>query len=251
MGSVSHSSHPHALGSESAKQATAYEEARQKLYIDISQTFRLWPAIPLGYRADVNLVTVLQLTSDRSGRDKTAEQATNTSPFTENGAVKPATTLATQPGKYWIKSQTDLYQTTEFAKFASLLGLLPLLVSLWHMLATYCCVLGAIVFAPFSQAWQHYTDREVEHRAKVRSSPAFGPNFGGDRTAEGRARERQLDIWELEAKYLNGGLHDASKMEGLKMNIKTSLKMDSGRQQPGGASQGASLEWMKMEKSRP
>lgn len=92
----------------------AYDAANLTLYLHISQTFRIW-FIPF-YAAPVSLVTVLKLAQDKASK------------------------------KYLIRSQEDLYQTTEFARFAIPLGHFAVIA--WQLLATLFCVLGAVVFYP-------------------------------------------------------------------------------------------------------
>ena len=72
--------------------------------------------IPLGYKANVNLVTKLSL---------------------EHEAAE---------GKYYIKEQNDLYQTDEFAKFVWF-GIWRV-VMLWQLFSMVVCVFAAAVGAP-------------------------------------------------------------------------------------------------------
>ncbi|KAJ5621636.1 hypothetical protein N7528_006419, partial [Penicillium herquei] len=100
--------------------SVAFDEANLKLYVHMSQIFSIW-LVPF-HVAPVTLTTVLDLTNDSSQSD--SDQ-----------------TL------YYIKRQEDLYQTSEFVKF-----LLPhvghWVVSIWHLMATFFCVLGTMLLWP-------------------------------------------------------------------------------------------------------
>ena len=96
-------------------ESVAYDPATLTLYVQIAQTFRIW-FVPL-YAARVSLVTVLKLERDTRNR------------------------------KYRITCQEDLYQTSEFARFAAL-GLGAAAVILVQFCATALCVLGALLFYP-------------------------------------------------------------------------------------------------------
>jgi hypothetical protein len=84
------------------------------------------------HRAHVTLTTVLQLARDESDKGNK---------------------------KYYITSQNDLYQTDQFIKFVFPWGGSHL-VLLWHFIATFFCVLAALIFAPFTQLMQAYADRQ-------------------------------------------------------------------------------------------
>ncbi|KAJ6016141.1 hypothetical protein N7540_010732, partial [Penicillium herquei] len=104
--------------------SVAFDEANLKLYVHMSQIFSIW-LVPF-HVAPVTLTTVLDLTTDSSQSD--------THPNSDQ-------TL------YYIQRQEDLYQTSEFIKF-----LLPhvghWVVSTWHLIATFFCVLGTMFLWP-------------------------------------------------------------------------------------------------------
>ncbi|KAF2402377.1 hypothetical protein EJ06DRAFT_580641 [Trichodelitschia bisporula] len=111
--------------------SVAYDPASYILYVHIAQGFRI-RAVP-GYRADVELVTVLRLRQEEG----------------ENGLR--------------ICSQEDLYQTDHFVRFFWLGGWA--VVRLWQVLATAVCVLGALVGWPVTlveERWEVGVSREVE-----------------------------------------------------------------------------------------
>jgi hypothetical protein len=117
------------------------------MYVSVRQVFRLW-FVPF-YKAPVKLVTVLQLVqgqahadgsfacrslTDSNGKSKSSEDTSANHEDERNG----------EPDKplYWIQSQNDLYQTTEWIKFIAPWGFGVLAVVLWQFFATTLCVLG-------------------------------------------------------------------------------------------------------------
>ncbi|KIW04249.1 uncharacterized protein PV09_04554 [Verruconis gallopava] len=103
----------------------AYDKPNEILYAGFEQTFWIYPLSVLGYRANVELTVKLRLHHNK------------------------------QDGKYYIESQEDLYQTTEFAKFAWL-GIWRL-VWIWQAISTIFCILLAYVGTPVSwveERWQ-------------------------------------------------------------------------------------------------
>ena len=61
--------------------------------------------------------------------------------------------------KYYIQSQNDLYQTSEFVKFAAPWGLGASAVILWGFIATFWCVVGALLGWPVTWAEQRVAGR--------------------------------------------------------------------------------------------
>jgi len=98
------------------------------MFINIHQVFALF-FVPF-YEADVRLTTKLHL---RQLKD----------------------------GKYYIKSQEDLYQVNDLIKF-----FVPFVGAgfLWtcQLLATFGCTLGALIFAPFTWYQQQMLDSKTE-----------------------------------------------------------------------------------------
>ena len=107
---------------------TAYDKENLTLYVSIHQLFHIF-LLPrfLFSPASVSLVTVLQLHPIHSGGKK----------------------------RYLIRSQNDLYQVNEFAKFVSLFGVLSVIVLAFQLVATGVCVLGAVGGWPVSWVEQH------------------------------------------------------------------------------------------------
>ncbi|KAI9782436.1 MAG: hypothetical protein M1816_001888 [Peltula sp. TS41687] len=96
--------------------SVAFDQTTLRLYVDISQVFRLW-IVPF-YAAHVNLVTVIDLVYDPKRR------------------------------LYFVQSQHDLYQVNEWVKFIWPGGWLVLL--LWQYYNTFLSVIGAILLSPIS-----------------------------------------------------------------------------------------------------
>ena len=96
--------------------AAAYDEKKLRLYVDISQVFRIW-LVPFS-SAHVNLVTVLDLTYDH------------------------------QQKVYRINSQNDLYQFNEWLKFIS--PFKGVILQVIQFFATLACVICATIFSPLA-----------------------------------------------------------------------------------------------------
>ncbi|KAK8152159.1 hypothetical protein BKA80DRAFT_211647, partial [Phyllosticta citrichinensis] len=101
--------------------SVAFDKHNLILYVHLSQIFRIW-VIPF-HHAPVSLVTVLQLERRSS---------------------------AAGDGKYYIASQNDLYQTTEFPRFVFPPAFL--IVWFWQLFATVFCNVAALVLTPVTWA---------------------------------------------------------------------------------------------------
>jgi hypothetical protein len=124
----------------------AFDEKNLTLFVSISQTFRI-VYIPF-YSAPVSLTTVLTLTTTPPPSPPSPPTHENT--ITLDSAGVPHSHELLGGKKYWIKSQNDLYQTSEFVKFVVPFGIGYTLVLMWHFFATFACVVGAIVGWPVS-----------------------------------------------------------------------------------------------------
>lgn len=118
----------------------AYDEKNLKLYVTMHQLFSLF-VLPSLMHARVSLTTVLQLTPAR-----------------------PFALESPSPTTYLIQSQNDLYQVGEVVKFASVFGLLRVLVLAWQFVATGLCVLGAGVGAPVTWVEENVVGGNAERR---------------------------------------------------------------------------------------
>ncbi|KAF2088554.1 hypothetical protein K490DRAFT_64602 [Saccharata proteae CBS 121410] len=119
--------------------SVAYDPTNLLLYVSIHQVFRLWP-VPL-YAAPVTLVTVLSL------RRSSHPPPNPTAP--KNGTHKT---------RYYIASQNDLYQTSEFIRFLCPPGFL--FVWVWQFWATLFCLLGAVLLWPVTAFEEYVWERD-------------------------------------------------------------------------------------------
>ena len=146
-------------------QGIAFDEQHLRLYVSIHQNFRIW-LIPF-YNAPVKLVTVLQLTTDPTPTPAEHGEPSKSLPVVsideekkhddhQSGSSgqsarhdldkyqssKPQSTDLPGSPRYWIQSQNDLYQTTEWIKFLLPWGLGVFLLIIWQLFATLLCVAG-------------------------------------------------------------------------------------------------------------
>ena len=103
---------------------TEFNQSSSILFLQIHQIFSLF-FVPF-YKANVNLTVKLHL-------------------------VHKAST-----NKYYISSQEDLYQINEVVKFFLPGG--ATFLWLWQVLASFVCVLGALVLAPITWMEQRWAD---------------------------------------------------------------------------------------------
>ncbi|KAL6245519.1 hypothetical protein RBB50_007518 [Rhinocladiella similis] len=137
--------------------SVAFDKEKLLLYVSMHQDFRLW-VVPF-YIAPVKLVTVLQLTTDPTSQppDESAPQVERSRSPTKrakkvragHGRRKSITFDDVAGGdgneddvKYYIQSQDDLYQTSEWIKFILPWGVGVLVMVLWQFWATFLCVVG-------------------------------------------------------------------------------------------------------------
>ncbi|KAH0843972.1 hypothetical protein FOPE_09019 [Fonsecaea pedrosoi] len=160
-----------------AVDGVAYDERHLRLYVSIHQNFKLW-VVPF-YNAPVKLVTVLQLTTDPSPVPPEPKEAiTMTELDNERDAPGSASVKFRKEAdvdndevKYYIQSQNDLYQTTEFIKFLVPWGIGVFLVITWQFCATVLCVIGAksydfLLWVPqklYRQTIEVFDDDEKAH----------------------------------------------------------------------------------------
>ncbi|KAK7516107.1 uncharacterized protein IWZ02DRAFT_50243 [Phyllosticta citriasiana] len=134
--------------------SVAFDKQNLILYVHISQIFRVW-VIPFHY-APVSLVTVLQLerhsphdgavggAGGGGGGDANSTRSTST-----NGGSRQGSS-AVGDGRYYISSQNDLYQTTEFPRFVFPPAFV--IVWFWQLFATVFCNVAALVLTPVTWA---------------------------------------------------------------------------------------------------
>ncbi|KAI5925395.1 hypothetical protein F4810DRAFT_660308 [Camillea tinctor] len=111
---------------ELAIDSTSFDKNNNLLYVTIRQAFTLW-FVPFNlWRANVKLVTVLELEHlPVSGDDFAIERAR----------------------LYFIKGQEDHYQTSEFVKFIAPWGASLIWIA-WQLLATLVCAVCTVIFRP-------------------------------------------------------------------------------------------------------
>lgn len=143
-----------------------HDKIRDKMYVDIRQTFSIW-FIPM-YHAHVRLVTVLDLVAsddadfhdpldriikqEREGGEKSTAQllyhASIVSEHQYHNHQQHRRHHQTSDGhasrRYKIHRQEDLYQVNDFLKFAGGPGPLPFLWFLFQLQATALCVLMSL-----------------------------------------------------------------------------------------------------------
>ena len=160
-------------------ESVTFNEGTSKLYVDIHQHFRLW-IVPF-YDADVRLTTILQLAEGddsgpdsasasnhiaRLGRRSKPELTHSEKPFSyapvadpnrpDNGAeklgldVNSSSSSNDDTTRYYITSQNDLYQTSEWIKFLLPFGIGHALVLAWMFFATFQSLLGAMLLWPIT-----------------------------------------------------------------------------------------------------
>ncbi|KAF3767593.1 hypothetical protein M406DRAFT_29134, partial [Cryphonectria parasitica EP155] len=110
-----------------------HDEARDKIYLDIRQTFSVW-FIPM-YHAHVRLVTILDLVRD--------ETPTRSSRGNDDNDYEKEKDTPSGPRQWKIAKQEDLYQVNEFLRFAGPTPL-PFLWLLFQLGAAAVCVLMAL-----------------------------------------------------------------------------------------------------------
>lgn len=155
------------------------------LYVSIHQTFKMW-LVPF-YKAQASLVTVLHLTQDpehqrhrgRQTQLQDVEQKENEP--SKFGQAKQKKCADASDGsnsrgigkKYYIQSQNDLYQTSEWIKFVVPFGVGVTLLMVWQFLSTILCTIGAIVGWPITWLEENGTRGSGE---RTESKEVLGTN---------------------------------------------------------------------------
>ncbi|KAB5532753.1 hypothetical protein GE09DRAFT_1291928 [Coniochaeta sp. 2T2.1] len=157
-----------------------FDDARQKLYVDISQRFSLW-FVPFMV-ANVNLVCRLSLVkfeAESPSQKDSYRQIANgekqpdhghalLEPI-QNGELPSFAEVAQseQPlsddtsdveVRYYVAKQEDLYQVNEWIKFIVPFGIGDAIISAGQLFATYLSLLGSIVFFPLVWILTHGGD---------------------------------------------------------------------------------------------
>ncbi|EXJ72584.1 uncharacterized protein A1O5_03730 [Cladophialophora psammophila CBS 110553] len=176
-----------------AVDSVAFDEQHLRLYVSLRQNFKLW-VVPF-YNAPVKLVTVLQLTTDpalmppapqenvtatelKNGNDHEKPDSSHGNPKQRDEAESAGTPRKEADDgdidrvKYYIQSQNDLYQTTEFIKFVIPWGVGVVLLITWQFCATLFCVVGTkvydlLVWLPqklYRQHFEVFDNNQKEHQ---------------------------------------------------------------------------------------
>lgn len=143
------------------------------LYVDIHQHFKLF-LVP-SYDANVRLTTVLNLAEgDASGPSSVATRKFHNryrthsdKPYSYAAVANPQkdTHAIESNGDgdrkfYYITSQNDLYQTSEWIKFLVPWGIGSTLLVAWQLFATLQCVIGALLLFPLT-SWKERSVLDV------------------------------------------------------------------------------------------
>ncbi|KAJ9254568.1 hypothetical protein DTO195F2_6553 [Paecilomyces variotii] len=126
--------------------SVAFDKEHMKLYVTLSQIFSIW-IVPF-YVAPVTLTSVLTLTNY-------PYSSSSDTPETQKEDRK----------LYYIKSQEDLYQTSEFIKFVVPYGIGFTIVLLWQTFATLFCSVCAVILSPI--LWLEETGRFPIRRGNI------------------------------------------------------------------------------------
>lgn len=102
-----------------------FNQKSSLLFVEIHQIFSLF-FVPF-YKSDVHLTTKLGLVHSEDD------------------------------GKYYVKSQEDLYQLNEVVKFFWPGG--AMIIWFWQIFATAMCILGALMLAPFVWTEQRHSNK--------------------------------------------------------------------------------------------
>lgn len=119
------------------------------MYVGITQVFAIW-AIPF-HQAEVSLVTVLHL----------VQQQNQLGLSVSDDASSLVNVNLDAAGKWYIKSQNDLYQTDQFIKFV--LPWFAFILPLWQYFATFVCVICSYVFEPITW-WEESKQTQFERK---------------------------------------------------------------------------------------
>lgn len=153
-----------------------FNPEKLKLYVDIHQHFKLF-LVPF-YDADVRLTTVLHLAEgDASGPSSVATKrfqnryrTHSDKPFSYAAVADPrkdtleVASNGDEQGKvYYITSQDDLYQTSEWIKFLVPWGIGSTLLVAWQLFATLQCAIGALLLFPIT-SWKERSVLDLPKR---------------------------------------------------------------------------------------
>jgi len=117
--------------------SVAFDKHAMLLYVSMHQTFSI-QFLPF-HKSHVSLTTVLHLTQLQPFPTQISQHEVKITQRTDGRS------------KYYITSQNDLYQTSEFVKFVlPWFGLGTIGVMLWQFVATIVCIMGAVIGWPIT-----------------------------------------------------------------------------------------------------
>lgn len=210
-----------------------HDKLRDKIYLDMRQTFSIW-FIPM-YHAHVRLVTVLDLVDSDSPDyhdplDRMLKQEEEREGGATNGASQPHRNGSRNNNHHnhrhngsrssnhhhhhkhgsctWkISKQEDLYQVTDFLKFAGGPGPFPFLWYLFQLGASAACVFLSLLLLATPWAFQKEPARGgVEATVECVESPTSPTStLSGDQETEGADDPDAADNSGSRNRELGGG----------------------------------------------
>lgn len=129
--------------------SVSWDQSTGVMYVGITQVFAIW-LIPF-HQADVSLVTVLRLVQQQNRLGLSAQDAEVNIDVSEGG-------------KWFIKSQNDLYQTDQFIKFV--LPWFAFILPLWQYFATLVCVVCSYLFEPVTW-WEEAKQTQFKRKQQA------------------------------------------------------------------------------------
>jgi hypothetical protein len=150
--------------------SAAFDSPNMLLYLSIQQSSQI-PIIPF-YKAETSSVTIFKLTTDpdpviqskseqnmQESREEGMGKASSSSKTSKAVALKEKNHNG-QSGqkaikKYYIQSQNDLYQSSEWMRLVLPYGIGAILLETWQFMVTILCVIGAVSGRPIS--WMQET----------------------------------------------------------------------------------------------
>ncbi|KAF2154068.1 hypothetical protein K461DRAFT_277137 [Myriangium duriaei CBS 260.36] len=130
--------------------SVSWDKANNILYVGITQIFAIW-LIPF-HQSEVSLVTVLHLVQQQNRLGISSEEDEDSSVVNLNANIG---------GKWYIKSQNDLYQTDQFIRFV--LPPFAFILPLWQYFATLVCIICSYLFEPVSW-WEESRQTQFERK---------------------------------------------------------------------------------------
>lgn len=133
--------------------SAAFDKQAMLLYVTLHQVFSI-QFLPF-HKSHVSLTTVLHLTKLQTFPTETSSHEVKASQRIDGCS------------RYYITSQNDLYQTSEFVKFVlPWFGLGTIGVMLWQFTATFFCIVGAVLGWPITWLEEKVSAGNKERRIR-------------------------------------------------------------------------------------